>query len=178
MQIRLRLLFIAGLVLLMDRISQTSALAADWGAVQLSGATWRGVDVYYNGTDWTYTADDSGYGYQWQCVELVQRFYKQVIWSGYDSHWPRIANAYQMFDDPDKDIQSLANGSARQPIWGDVLVFDQQDDWPSGHVAIVTRVANGRVYFVQQNVAQIASDSLPDSYLYTSKRFWIIFNNA
>jgi len=152
---------IAGLVLLIGRLWPTPALASDWGTVQLSGATWHGVDVFYNGTDWTYTVNDSGYGYQWQCVELVQRFYKQVIWSGYDTHWPRIADAFQMFDDPDKDIQPLANGSARQPVWGDVLVFDRQEDWPSGHVAIVSRVANGRVYFVQQNVAQIASDSLP-----------------
>jgi CHAP domain-containing protein/carboxypeptidase family protein len=136
------------------------ALASGRGQVLLAGADWRGVDIYDNGGDPSNTSDDSGYGYQWQCVELVQRFYRQIIWSGYDTHWPNVGDAYEMFDHPDRDLQPLVNGSARLPAWGDVLVFDRDENWPSGHVAIVTRVAAGRVYFVQQNVAQVFTDSL------------------
>lgn len=131
------------------------------GAVLVPAAAWRGVDVYNNGRDPWYAGDDSGYGYEWQCVELVQRFYRQIIWSGYDAHWPDVSEAYQMFDDPDLDLQALADGSAHRPVWGDVLVFAQSPDWPSGHAAVVTRVAGGRVEFVQQNVGPYAADSLP-----------------
>ena len=160
MQKRLGLLCV-GVLLPVAGFFPSQAHASDWGAVVIPASAWHGVDVYANGDDPSYTADDSGYGYQWQCVELVQRFYHQIIWNGYDSHWPKIGDAYGMFDLPDKDLQAVPDGSGQAPVWGDVLVFDQSDAWPSGHVAIVTQVAGGRVQFVQQNVGQYASDSLP-----------------
>ncbi len=140
-------------------LAEPTAPQRNWGDVLVPGSSWGGVDVYYNGEDPGYYNGDSGYGYRWQCVELVQRFYCQKIWSGYPTHWP-AGRACEMYDNAPGDIQRFPNdGSSQAPRWGDALIFNC-DSWSAGHAAVVTGVSNGRVYFVQQNVSSIGQDSL------------------
>ena len=135
--------------------------------------TFEGVPVHYNGQDPTVSRGDSGYGARWQCVELVQRFYYVKGWA-HSTHWPAISganeDAYHMFD-PGRQppgIARHANGQPYLPQPGDVLVFAKWGVWTSGHVAIVTGVANHRIWFDQQNVGTDVRDSLPISGSHTT----------
>lgn len=125
---------------------------AAWGDLLIPSRAWGGVNVYANGGDEGYLGPDHGYGYAYQCVELVQRFYA-VRW-GYPRHWP-VDSAYEMFDTYPDDIVAIPNGGSPGPRWGDILVFDDETapDGSStgGHVAIVVGVRAGRVMFVEEN---------------------------
>jgi CHAP domain-containing protein len=122
--------------------------------------TLDGVNVYFNG--WDPSADEGAYyyGYRWQCVELIQRYYGEKY--NYPGIWAPFY-AYQTFDSwgHPATMRAYPNGSATTPQKGDVLVFDQTWDDPYGHVALVRMVSNGRIDFVQQNMYAIGEDSLP-----------------
>jgi hypothetical protein len=126
-----------------------------------------GVQVHYNGTDFSAYVGEGPTGYQWQCVELMRRYYNQVY--NYPTSWgtpfvKQVAwGAYQFFDEdfhPSR-MQSYANGSPTKPQKGDILVFDATRNNSAGHVAIVKSVSNNRVIFVQQNYLDLGEDSLP-----------------
>ncbi len=118
-----------------------------------------GVAVHYNGTDSTYAVAYE-FGYMWQCVELVQRYYFTRF--HYPKAWAPLY-AYQMFDTwgHPSTMTAYPNGSYTVPQEGDVLVFGSTTDNPYGHVALVQAVAGGSISFVQQNVGSLAEDSLP-----------------
>lgn len=123
---------------------------------------WNGVNVFSNGNSYENTRPGT-YGLEYQCVELVQRFYAQK-W-GYPNRWG--GNAYQLFSTHPSDIIAIPNGGNPAPTAGDVIVFNRTDAWIYGHVAIVTAVSGGRVYFFEQNVGSRSNlnakgwDSLP-----------------
>ncbi len=121
--------------------------------------TLDGVAVRYNGTD---GEGDGAYdfGYKWQCVELIQRYYFEKF--GYPKIWAPYY-AYQTFD-PDghpSTMTAFPNGGSKVPQRGDILVFDSTLWNPYGHVALVKSVHDGQVTFVEQNVLDIGEDSLP-----------------
>ena len=106
------------------------------------------IDVYSNGASIN-NAINSTYGLEYQCVELVQRFFAQN-W-GTPKTWPNVAFAFQMFDNPPSGVKAIGNGTSPGPVRGDAIVFAETPGFPDGHVAIVTDVSNGYVYFVEQN---------------------------
>jgi CHAP domain len=122
--------------------------------------TLDGVNVYFNG--WYPAADEGAYefGYKWQCVELIQRYYAEKF--GYPGIWAPFY-AYQTFDDwgHPTTMTAYPNGSPTTPQDGDVLVFDRTWDDPYGHVALVRSVSGGKITFVQQNMFDVGEDSLP-----------------
>ncbi len=142
--------------------------------------TLDGVPVYFNGMD--PSADEGAwpFGYKWQCVELIQRYY--AVKYNYPGIWAPLY-AYQAFDDWGHPSSMIAypNGSSTPPQEGDVLVFDATWGDPYGHVALVKSVADGKITFVQQNVYDIGEDSLPiDAHnnitnqgIYTPIRGWM-----
>jgi surface antigen len=119
-----------------------------------------GVNVYFNGMDPTADQGEGDYGYMWQCVELIQRYY--AVRFNYPDIWAPL-DAYEMFDDwgHPETMTAYPNGSSNAPREGDVLVFDPVWGNPYGHVALVKSVGDGKVTFVQQNVYDIGEDSLP-----------------
>ncbi len=119
-----------------------------------------GVEVYFNG--WNPSADQGAYefGYKWQCVELVQRYY--YLKHNYPKIWAPLY-AYQAFDDWGHPATMMAfpNGSPTTPRRGDVLIFGPVPGNPYGHMALVKSVGNGRITFVQENMYDVGEDSLP-----------------
>ena len=111
-----------------------------YGTKMVSASYWEGVDVYSNGNNTTYY-ESGTYGYKYQCVELVQRFYGSIF--GYTPRWG-VSSAADMYAKHPKGITAYKNGSSRKPVWGDVIVF-------SGHVAVVTHWEGKKLYFVEQN---------------------------
>ena len=92
------------------------------------------------------------YGYRYQCVEYVNRFFNIV------KNWQNMCNsgdARDYFINAQKNIERQAgleycdNGKGR-PQSGDILCFD---DGGLGHVAIIVNVDpfNNKVYFIEQN---------------------------
>jgi len=126
-----------------------------WGTVIVPAGNWGGVNVYSNGGDVNNACWDT-FGYKYQCVELVQRLYAQK-W-GYPNIWTGVGCASQMMENHPSDIVAIWNGNSPPPRWGDALVFGSPDG--CGHVAVVTRVEGGRVYFVEQNWSMWGEDSL------------------
>lgn len=117
----------------------------------VSGSAWDGVDINYN---------DNQNG-PWQCVDLVKRFYDLMGWGPIGE----VGYAYNLWNVVGSDRFIKFNNETPQsdpPHWGDILVFKQESGvMDYGHVAIVTGVGYGRVYFVQQNVGCCAVDWLP-----------------
>jgi CHAP domain len=131
--------------------------------------------VYSNGGN-VNNMQNGMYGYQYQCVELIQR-YSALKWH-YPNIWGGVTYAYQMMENhPNADkngnpqpinaIWNPANanaaGSWPGPQRGDALVFAPTSDGSNGagHVALVTDVSGGNVYFVEQNFSRYGAHFLP-----------------
>jgi hypothetical protein len=93
------------------------------------------------------------YGYEYQCVEFVNRFYSIV------KNWRNMKGGGHARDYfPNAGISGTKqygleqhhNGSANCPRQDDILCFDYGN---YGHVAVIINVdpINGRVYFIEQN---------------------------
>jgi hypothetical protein len=131
---------------------------------------WDSVAIHYNGTDPKAIHGTDAFGYEWQCMELVQRYWYTKGWSP-EKMWTRlgvpgaakIQSAYQTFDPQYTPSFAIRRGNGQPflPQAGDVLVFAKTTSWPHGHVAIVTGVSGGRVTFVQENVGLHWQDWLP-----------------
>jgi hypothetical protein len=133
------------------------ALAAPSNFGKVMGV-YDGEKLHYNGPPLYVSPYAYEYGTKWQCVEFVQRFWAKKGWG--PNIWP-VDYAFQMFKTKIPNSEPRDNGASTEPVAGDILVFKDTDTWPFGHVALITGVANGRVTFVQQNVGEIWSDSLP-----------------
>lgn len=122
--------------------------------------SYKKVPVYYNGAIYTetygenYSEDGYYYGYKWQCVEYVKRFYydekNHEMPDGY-------GNAKDFFDDnvkqgelnKSRDLVQYRNGEDVKPKVDDLIVFTEGE---YGHVAIVTKVTDKYIEVIQQNV--------------------------
>ena len=128
--------------------------------------SYKGVDVYYNGEDYgknhgkSYSKDRYYYGYKWQCVEYVKRFYYKA-----KSHkMPDVyGNAKDFFDDnlsqgefnEKRGLYQYRNGGDEKPCEDDLLVFT---DTSYGHVVIISEVGDDYVEVVQQNMGYESRD--------------------
>lgn len=122
--------------------------------------SYKGVAVYNNGADYSknygknFSPDGYYYGYQWQCVEFIKRFFYQA-----KSHkMPDVyGNAKDFFDSKVKQgelnkgrgLHQYRNGENVEPQADDLLVFT---DTTYGHVAIITEVGKDYIEVIQQNI--------------------------
>lgn len=100
--------------------------------------------------------DGYNVGLRYQCVEFVKRYYLEH----YDHRMPNsYGHAKDLFDraiadghvNADRALVQFTNPSASMPAVGDLVVMDGWKGNPYGHVAIVSKVADGEVEVVQQN---------------------------
>jgi len=122
--------------------------------------SYKGVAVYNNGKDYVqnygknFSEDDYYYGYKWQCVEFVKRFYYDV--KGHKMP-DGFGNAKDFFDvslmdgalNKKRGLLQFTNGGKSKPKSDDLMVFN---DTKYGHVAIVTEVGIDFVELIQQNI--------------------------
>ncbi len=122
--------------------------------------SYRGVSVYDNGLLFfrsygkNYSGDGYYYGQKWQCVEFIKRFFYEAK----KHKMPDVmGHAKSFFDEqvPDggtnsrRNLIQFRNGSNQKPQPDDLLVFT---DTKFGHVAIVTKVSDGSLEVIQQNI--------------------------
>lgn len=97
------------------------------------------------------------YGLEYECVELVNRYYVQVL--GY-RNLTRTGDADSYFWSASaKELKAFPNGGSVAPAVHDILVFDgAPTDGQVGHVAIIVEVdeLNGTVTFIEQNMKVFA----------------------
>jgi hypothetical protein len=110
----------------------------------------NGVTVYSNGEGNSIRGE---YGLEYECVELVNRYYVQVL---EHRNLTQTGHADSYFWDANaKGLVAFPNRGTTKPAVHDVLVFDGgPDDGSVGHIAIITRVdeKTKRVEFIQQNI--------------------------
>jgi uncharacterized SAM-binding protein YcdF (DUF218 family)/surface antigen len=121
---------------------------------------YKGVKVYNNGRKYTenhgknYSEDGYYYGYKWQCVEYIKRFY-------YDALGHEMPNVYGHAKDffnveldqgelnKDRNLYQYKNGGNMKPQVDDLIVFN---DTTYGHIGIVSEVGEDYIEIVQQNI--------------------------
>jgi regulation of enolase protein 1 (concanavalin A-like superfamily) len=174
-------------------VDRTATNGSSWGQAILPGhglpGGWFGVDVCANGLNgvhgdsssvscdrlpdnWNRTGcvpgkpTSDGYGWTFQCPELVVRF---SAWAFGDSpaDWGRSGwgNAPDLWTSANHpaDFVMYPNGSTQAPVPGDILVWGSLDSqgrpWPAGpdgehggHIAVVAAVTDGYVVTAEQNV--------------------------
>eukprot|EP01094_Clydonella_sp_ATCC50884_P024306 TRINITY_DN6058_c0_g1_i1.p1 TRINITY_DN6058_c0_g1~~TRINITY_DN6058_c0_g1_i1.p1 ORF type:complete len:314 (-),score=63.02 TRINITY_DN6058_c0_g1_i1:220-1140(-) len=138
--------------------SRTSCAAPACGtALQ----TFNGVTAYSNGANQCSGYSCAGYGtygYQYQCVELAQRYFSTLF--GTPAIW--YANAIDMCTSHPAGLTVYYQGSGYSPRSGDLIVLNT--DPPYGHVAVVTSYSGSTVYVIEQN----ADGSGKNAYSYSS----------
>jgi surface antigen len=120
---------------------------------------YKGIAVYSNGQNYmsshglNYSEDGYYYGYQWQCVEFVKRFYYEV----FQLKMPDGAGHAKYFFNPmlkqgefnkQRGLLQYKNGGDVKPQADDLLVFTKG---AYGHVAIICGVGDDWIEVVQQN---------------------------
>lgn len=120
---------------------------------------YEGVPVYSNGADYmashglSNSEDGYYYGYKWQCVEYVKRFY----YLKFGHKMPDGAGNAKFFYNPmleqgefneQRGLIQYHNGGNVKPKVDDLLVFYEGS---YGHVAIISEVSDGWIEVVQQN---------------------------
>ncbi|HHV65340.1 MAG TPA: CHAP domain-containing protein [Peptococcaceae bacterium] len=120
---------------------------------------YKGVVVYSNGTNYmsshglNFSQDGYYYGYKWQCVEFVKRFY----YLKFGHEMPDGAGNAKYFFNPmleqgafneQRGLYQYHNGGDVKPQEDDLLVFT---DGAYGHVAIISEVGKDWIEVIQQN---------------------------
>ncbi|WP_294375044.1 CHAP domain-containing protein [uncultured Clostridium sp.] len=128
--------------------------------------SYKGVDIYFNGYDYgknhgkSYSKDKYYYGYKWQCVEYVKRFYYEAK----HHKMPDVyGNAKDFFDEnieqgelnEKRGLYQYKNGGNVKPCEDDLLVFT---DTTYGHVVIISEVGDDYIEVVQQNMGDESRD--------------------
>jgi surface antigen len=100
-----------------------------------------------------YSEDGYYYGYKWQCVEFVKRFYYEK----FGHEMPDGAGHAKYFFNPmlaqgefneQRGLYQYHNGGDTKPQRDDLLVFT---DGAYGHVAIICDVGEDWIEVIQQN---------------------------
>lgn len=122
--------------------------------------SYKHVEVYNNGDSYieiygeNYSEDGYYYGYKWQCVEFVKRFYYEAK----KHKMPDVyGNAKDFFDyhvaqgqlNEARNLLQYRNGGSVKPKVDDLIVFTDSE---FGHVAIITKVKEDYIEIIQQNV--------------------------
>jgi hypothetical protein len=124
------------------------------------GSTWpggfRGVPVYSNGISGSFTdclhstRTPKGRwvvdGYEWQCVELVDRLYLSKGWI--NSSW--LGDGGQLFSTAPGFLHKQAQGSITAVHPGDVISFSAPGGG-GGHAAVISEVRGNYLTIVNQN---------------------------
>lgn len=185
-------------------VDPTATNGKDWGRTIMPGHNarggWFGVDVCSNGTNsvatngasvscdrvpsnWKRTGcapgrpSSDGYGWTFQCVELVVRF---AAWAYGDSPggwgrsgWGNAPDLWLPVNHP-SDFVMYPNGSSQAPVPGDILVWGSLDSagrpWPAGpdgahggHIGVVAAVRDGMIITAEQNVKWGSEDHPSDT---------------
>ncbi len=157
------------LVVTVGIATESPASAACKSTVLLPGTSWlngNGVDVYSNypnqgvsnagvacGTENYVNGVLSGY--QWECVELVNRLYLTNGWI--KSNWyGNGGGSMGMYNYVPSNLTKEPQGSISFVAPGDAVMFNVSGS-TEGHVAIVNSVSGGSVQFVNQNFGTDAS---------------------
>ena len=126
----------------------------------------NGVEVYYNGSEYGsvhgkhYSKDGYYYGYEWQCVEFIKRYYYDYL--GHEMP-DGYGNAKDFFDDsiPQGEVNEkrgliqYRNGDNVMPKVNDILIFN---DTTYGHIAIISEVEDDYIEVIQQNMGTQTRD--------------------
>ncbi len=122
--------------------------------------SYKNVAVYNNGKEYTknygknYSFDGYYYGYKWQCVEFIKRFYYEAL----GHKMPDLfGNAKDFFDstiahgelNKNRGLIQFKNGGKEKPKCDDLVVFN---DTKYGHVGIVAEVGVNYIELIQQNI--------------------------
>jgi hypothetical protein len=119
------------------------AWGTGWGTVL---TYFDGVPVYWNAGN-VNNGCDAAYGINYQCVELVQRYFA-VRW-GYPAIWRGVEGAADMRTNHPAGVQFVPNGGTPGPQRGDALLFY---GGAFGHVALVKQVnRDGTLDLVEEN---------------------------
>lgn len=120
------------------------------------------VPVYYNGKDFRHvsgrhvTQDGYNLGLKYQCVEYVKRYYYYV----YNHRMPNsYGHAKDFFDTSLEDVaynktrglMQYRNARYERPKVGDMLIYGQHNGNPYGHTAIISKVTDNEIEYIQQN---------------------------
>jgi putative Ig domain-containing protein len=159
-------------------------VASSCGSVLLAGTAWlggAGVDVESNGPDQgtgtscggTNTVNGIVSGFEWQCVELINRLYITRGWIGATWHGnggdSSPGSNDSMFDRAPGSLSKQPNGSISFVAPGDVVsinVYHNGVFQPDGHVLIVNSagtVTSGGVALVSQNAGSAANPIVTSS---------------
>ena len=82
--------------------------------------SFRGGTAYSNGTDQSCYDGQGTYGYYYQCVEYVKRFYGQEVGDPITQPWGTASQAYDLGSG---SVNKYAQGGTMAPEVGDVLCF-------------------------------------------------------
>ncbi len=133
--------------------------------------------VYYNATD--RISVPGTFGLNYECVELVQRYWYLMRWitgtankkwgahaADMPAHIPKDASAKPQpqavwFQQDNGPTTPKGAKPTTSPRAGDILVFGVAAGWSLGHVALITGVSSTRVTFIQQNVRKNGQDNGP-----------------
>lgn len=126
-------------------------VSADWPG------GFHGVPIYSNGisgsfTDCLHRTRTPGGrvvvdGYEWQCVELVDRLYLAKGWIG--SAW--LGNGNQLFATAPRGLARQRQGHITYAHPGDVISFDGPPGNGFGHAAVIGRVQGLYLTILNQN---------------------------
>ncbi|GIM29007.1 CHAP domain-containing protein [Clostridium polyendosporum] len=132
---------------------------------------YKNVEIYNNGEDSkkvfeiNKSQDGYIYGYKWQCVEFINRYYHDAL------HFSILGggNANEYFDTNVKNgelnakrgLIQFKNGDGDKPKVDDIVVFTNGE---YGHLAIISKVKEEYVEIVQQNVYGKTRDKLRITY--------------
>ncbi|KEI97349.1 amidase [Clostridium botulinum A2B7 92] len=141
--------------------------------------SYKEVNVFYNGNNYgenhgkSYSKDGYYYGYKWQCVEYVKRFYYEAK----DHKMPDgYGDAKDFFDinteqghlNRKRGLIQYRNEENEKPKVDDLLVFT---DTKFGHVVIVTEVGDDYIEVIQQNMGSSSRDKF--TLKYKNKKYFI-----
>ncbi|CAD6493354.1 MAG: CHAP domain protein [Candidatus Argoarchaeum ethanivorans] len=140
----------------------SSADASPWGT-QVGSFTFNEITVpaYSNGPTHDINGPSGTYGYQYQCVEYVNRFY--VLALGH-TNMKRTGHAIDYYSTASsRGLIAYPNGGTVSPQPGDILCSDGNISLPPagrfGHVAIVREVTADSVHVIHQNWANGPADN-------------------
>lgn len=131
------------------------------GGVEAYSSDYEQMDVINNNRQSLRNYVDGIFmGYKWQCVEFARRW--MYINKGHV--FDDISMAYDIFNlktvrnihtNEVLQLRSFRNGSKKRPEPGCMLIWDESGEFKiTGHVSIITEVADTSVKIVEQNVDQ------------------------
>jgi len=155
--------------------NDTKAIVTDPAALSITNCgdslgSFNGVPAYYNSgginscgnRHWSSDGAYS-YGFKWQCVEFIRRYYYSALNHKMPNRWGNASN-YFIEDIPsgsmntERGLVQYHNGSI-MPQVNDLLVF-QNMAGGLGHVSIVTNVTDSTVSTIAQNIGVGCINSL------------------